>query len=290
MIPKLVCPRCGAEIARSDAYCASCGEMVEWESPAAAGTHASLSAVSHDNVVCPLCGHENPPGAAACSDCGSSLGSVGVKSSAPQKAGKTKKASPPGAPLAFIQSWKVTAGVGVLLIATLIFLRFQRQEGSAVPGMPPQHEGLVKEIQSLQQVLDADPKNADALVKLGNIYYDQRMFPRAIMMYERYLELNASDPNARVDLGVSYFELALQDSLRRGEYFASAKKEIEGALKFAPKHQLAYYNLGMVNLHTGDIEKATEWFKKCYAIDSTTEAGQRAHQLVKNHVTAIPPS
>ena len=213
-----------------------------------------------------------------------------MKGVAPQKAEKEKKASPRGAPLSFLQSWKVTAGVGVFLVATLIILRLNSPGESAVPGMPPEHEGLVNEIKSLQQAVEANPKNSDALLRLGNIYYDQRMFPRAIMMYERYLELNASDPNARVDLGVSYFELALQDSVRRDAYFASAKKEIEAALKYAPKHQLAFYNLGMVNLHTGDLEKAADWFNKCYAVDSTTEAGQRAHQLVKNHVTAIPPS
>jgi tetratricopeptide (TPR) repeat protein len=276
MIPRLICPKCGAEIARTDAYCPSCGEKMEWD--------------SQRNIVCTLCGHANSPGSAVCSECGSALGEGSAKAAAPTKAVKGKKTSPEGAPLSFLQSWKLTAGVGLLLVATLIFLRLNRQGGSAEPAMPPQHDELVKEIESLQKMVDADPNNDDALIRLGNIYYDQRMFPRAIMMYERYLERNASNANARVDLGVSYFELALQDSVRRGEYFASAKKEIEEALKYAPKHQLAYYNLGMVNLHTGDIEKATEWFRKCYAIDSTTEAGQRAHQLVKNHVTAIPPS
>ena len=233
---------------------------------------------------------ENSPEQRPAPECGSSLASGDGKVAAPQKAGRAPNAHPERAPFSFLQSWKLTAGVGILLVATLIFLRFNRQEGSSSAPMPPQHEGLVKEIQSLQKALDADPKNAVALVKLGNIYYNQRMFPRAIMMYEQYLELNASDPNARVDLGVSYFELALQDSIRRGEYFDNAKKEIETALKYAPKHQLAYYNLGMLNLHTGDIEKATEWFTKCYGVDSTTEAGQRAHQLIKNHVTANPPS
>jgi tetratricopeptide (TPR) repeat protein len=276
MIPRLICPKCGAEIAKTDAYCPSCGEKMEWD--------------SQRNVVCTLCGHANSPGSAVCSECGSALGQGSAKAAAPTKAVKGKKTSPKGAPLSFLQSWKLTAGVGLLLVATLIFLRLNRQGGSAEPAMPPQHDELVKEIESLQKIVDADPNNDDAIIRLGNIYYDQRMFPRAIMMYERYLERNASNANARVDLGVSYFELALQDSVRRGEYFASAKKEIEEALKYAPKHQLAYYNLGMVNLHTGDIEKATEWFRKCYAIDSTTEAGQRAHQLVKNHVTAIPPS
>lgn len=294
MLPKLSCRKCGSDIEANDAFCSKCGEKVEWNIPAkaapAAGPVSSPQPARSSSGACSLCGHVNPAEAFTCAGCGATLRAKDPSiQSRPKKNAKQNSSSLSKSALSFFQSWKMTAGLGVLLIVALVLMRTNRQEPiPASQGMPPQHEEFVKAIQALQKTIDADPKNAEALLKLGNLYYDQRVYPRAIMMYDRYLEITPSDPNARVDLGVSYFELALQDSLHRDEYFASAKKEIENAIHYAPTHQLAYYNLGMVNLHTGDLDHADEMFTKCYRIDSTSETGRRAQQLIKKHITSKP--
>jgi tetratricopeptide (TPR) repeat protein len=118
---------------------------------------------------------------------------------------------------------------------------------------------------------------------LANRLHDARAFPGAVSMYERYLKLNPSNPDARVDLGISYFELALGDSLRREEYFGLARKEMQQALQYAPSHQLAHFNLGIVSLHTGDMMGANEWFRKCVKIDPNSEIGKKAQTLINQH-------
>ncbi len=291
MIPKVLCQKCGSQLEADDAFCGSCGEKVEW-----GGAEKTLRKVPEptkragSSLICRLCGQANEAEAASCEGCGAALtGGSGVKGGDRGKGNAGQSKPSPGRPLTFLQSWKLTAALGVLLVASLIFIKVtNKRESPEPPGMPPEHEGIVKEIQALKDDAERDPKNADAKLKLGNIYYDQRMFPQAITMYEQYLDLNASDPNARVDLGVSYFELALQDSTHRASYFATAKKEMEQAIRYAPKHQLAFFNLGMVNLHTGDVDKATEWFSKCWSIDSTSETGKRAKQLISKHTTSVP--
>jgi tetratricopeptide (TPR) repeat protein len=192
-------------------------------------------------------------------------------------------------PLKQFQSWKVTAALGVLLVATLVITRFTGQK-PGVANMPPDHAEMVKTIETFEKQIKENPNDATALLQLANIYYDQKLFPRAIMMYDRYLVITPSNSDARVDLGTSYFQLALTDSTHRQEYFASAKSEMEKALKYTPNHQLACFNLAMVNLHTGDMEKATEWFKKCASIDSTSETGKRAQELIKQQSINHPPS
>src|SRR5437867_8610611 len=154
--------------------------------------------------------------------------------------------------------------MGLIWIVTLVVLKATRHDASALPS---KEESIVKEIESLQKTIDDHPRDSRSLLRLGNLYYDLKMFPRAVMMYDRLLEIQPSNADARVDLGTSYFEMGLTDSTHRAEYLETAGKEIRQALTYSPKHQLAHYNLGMVSLHSGDIEEAKEWFRKCVEID-----------------------
>jgi tetratricopeptide (TPR) repeat protein len=115
------------------------------------------------------------------------------------------------------------------------------------------------------------------------MYHDVRLFPKAIAMYEHYLELNPSNVEARVDLGTSYFELSFEDTTKKRECIAAAKDEVERALSYAPNHQLALFNLGIILLHTGDVDKALASFRKCATVDSTSDVGRKALQFVNQH-------
>lgn len=289
MIPSMVCRKCGGEVEPADAYCPRCGEKIEWPAAKDAGVGRSSPSgqgrQKTDKSFCPLCGQGNRADASICESCGAALGgeAAAAGQQSKQKARPEAKKLPGRLPT-FFQSWKFPAALALVAVILIVVLRPAPQETSSA-SLPPGHDSMVKEIQELQKQVEGNPRDAGALLKLANVYFDQRMFPRAIDMYNRFLELNPGDPNARVDLGTSYFELGLIDSTRRDQYLATAKSEMEKALTYAPKHQLAYYNLGMVNLHTGDLEIANEWFKKCLEIDSTSAPGQRAQQLLKQHLT-----
>ena len=179
------------------------------------------------------------------------------------------------------------ASIAALLIIALVIVRFIHKDNPPA-GLTPNSQSLSKEAESLQKSIDENPKNEQGLLRLANLYHDAKMFARAIMMYDRYLEISPSNPDARVDLGISYFEMGLIDTTNRVQYFTTAKDEIKKALTYSPQHQLAYYNLGMVDLHSGEIEEANDWFKKCAAIDSNSEVGKRAQQLVQQHSFTNP--
>lgn len=289
MTPTIVCRNCQGEIEQPDMYCSRCGEKIDW--PASKHTDVETPPPARrdrkkaDSRFCPLCGHQSLPEAAVCESCGAALSGYG---SSPVEMSKHKARpetrNPLRASLTFLQSWKLPAALGLIGVILVVVLRPSRQEST--PGaMPPGHDAIVKEIQELQKRVDSDPKDAPAVLRLANAFYDQKMFPRAVMVYTQYLALNPSDPNARVDMGTSYFELGLADSTHRDEYLATAKAEMEKALTYAPKHQLGFYNLGMVSLHIGDLDGADVWFRKCCAVDSTSEPGKRAQQLLKRHLT-----
>lgn len=274
MIPKLICRNCGHEIASSDRYCSSCGASID--RPETAGSlPRSERASTKTNLICPLCGQANESGSAFCESCGARLGPAAaeVKSKSPS--------SPRLPPLKIFQSWKLTLGLAVLLIGTLALLKSSRNDSPE--SISPHSTGMVKEIQSLQKAVDANPRDARSVLQLANLYHDVRLFPKAIAMYERYIEIDPSNADARVDLGTSYFEMSFEDTSRRGEYLAAAKEAMEKALTYVPRHQLALFNLGIVRFHTGEIDEALDSFKKCVMVDSTSETGRKAMQFLNQH-------
>lgn len=104
-------------------------------------------------------------------------------------------------------------------------------------------EGTVQNIQDTTQlvaqykdIIAKDPKNYDALVALGNIYFDSGQHEKAIETYQKALELNPNDSNVRTDMGTMYRKIGNTD------------KAIETFRKSAsinPKHENSWYNLGV---------------------------------------------
>ncbi len=288
--PKITCGKCGNPLRASDKFCGSCGTPVEWaggeeQTPASPAPPANAGGT----VRCQVCGHENPAQSASCTSCGTALpGARAARTEQKKKPAAPKQTSAKTAPPTFLQSWKFIVVVALILVAAVIL--YKNTQPTTAPNaaaptqeMSPNAAAAVEQIESLQRVVDANPKDADNTLRLANMLHDVRMFPRAATMYARYLQLNPSNPDARVDLGTTYFELSMTDTTRRLEYLRSAKQEMEKAITYAPKHQLAHFNLGIISLHDGSLDDAMRWFSKCVAIDSTTEAAKRANQLLHQH-------
>jgi len=84
--------------------------------------------------------------------------------------------------------------------------------------------------------LKADPKNADLLIQLGNLFDDSRDYPHALEYYQRALEQRPSDVNVRTDMGTCY--------LYSGQP-AKAIAEYRRALSYNPTHPQTLFNLGV---------------------------------------------
>ena len=132
----------------------------------------------------------------------------------------------------------------------------------------------IQMINDLEAKVKQNPEDYQSLLQLAHLKNDSGLFEAAIQNYKTYLEKNPKDADARVDMGVCYFNL--QD-------FANAIKEMETALKYVPNHQIAQLNLGVVNLSAGNLEKSKEWLKKAYDINPTNDVGIKAQQLLNNH-------
>ena len=70
------------------------------------------------------------------------------------------------------------------------------QAGSSAP--------MVAEINQLKQMIQSDPQNVVAFVRLGDLHYDVQMWDQAAGYYEKAIELKPNDPDVMTDLGVCY--------------------------------------------------------------------------------------
>jgi cytochrome c-type biogenesis protein CcmH/NrfG len=89
----------------------------------------------------------------------------------------------------------------------------------------------------LLEELKKDPKNAEALYKLGNIYYDTQQFPEAVKYYEESLKIEPNATDVRTDMATAYHFMGQSDR---------AISEYDAVLKVDGKHANALFNEGMV--------------------------------------------
>jgi len=108
-------------------------------------------------------------------------------------------------------------------------------------GKIPLHsaEALKPLTEPLLAILRSNPKNADVLVQLGNLYYDHHVYPEAIEYYRRALELRPEDFNVRTDMGTAYWYSGFPEK---------AVAEYQKALAVKPGFAPTLLNLGIVRL------------------------------------------
>lgn len=275
------CTYCHTEIHQGDRFCSNCGKET-----------AQDVRPESDNDRCPVCGTVNDPQVQYCASCGALLPHRSRSSSVPQQ--EPRKEHTPSASqsiVRFLQSWKLTLGLAAVFVVVLVIIGTSRNQEThvhnATGDFSAHAQQIMEEIGQLQKRVEENPDDTGAMLRLANRLHDVRMFARAITVYEEYLKRKPDDTDARVDLGICFFEVGLADEAKREEYFTKAREEMQKALTYNPKHQLAHFNLGIVYLRSGDMRESNSWFKKCYELDPNSETGKRALELYTQHQSLI---
>ena len=223
----------------------------------------------NNQLICPNCGTQAQEEDNFCRKCGSK---VNFKKSAENK--KTKNSVSSNMVYLF-------AGLIVLLIVVIIFLNQKTEKVADAPkqqnvqapmgAMPMVDNQKIKE---LKKIVEDNPKDITSLIALANILHDAGMLNEAISYYKKYLAIKEKDADARVDMGICYFEMGDTES---------AMKEMEQSISFSPKHQKAHFNIAIINLKEGNLQKSNEYFKKCYELDPATPTGMQAKEILDQH-------
>lgn len=156
--------------------------------------------------------------------------------------------------------------VVVAFVAVLIVLRLLG--GVSTPRtstLPPEFERMLgsnqRELLSNLQTLQQDPEDLQALIALGNLYYDEGVRSRnsaflqkASTYYERALELSPKDPAVGTDLAVTYYYLGRMNK---------AVDRIRKVIADNPGFSTAYFNYAVFLQHgKKDLENAAKMYRK----------------------------
>jgi tetratricopeptide (TPR) repeat protein len=135
------------------------------------------------------------------------------------------------------------------------------QMGQRLPeGHPPIDTSAV--IKTLEEQAAQNPSDPAPRLKLANYLYDLQQWQRAVDWYQKALELDPRNVDARTDLGTAYFHLGRpQDALQ----------EYRTALAIDPTHQPTMFNSIVVNLDG------------MHNVTAAQQAWDRLHKLNPNY-------
>jgi len=131
------------------------------------------------------------------------------------------------------------------------------------------------EIRELRNIVDKNPENASAWVRLGNLYFDTDQFMDAIDAYTKGLELEPNDPDVITDRAIMY---------RRIGDFDKAAAELRRAAELSPTHLNSLLNLGVVlRYDLNDVPGAIQAWKSYLARNPPADMAEK----IRNEISAL---
>lgn len=286
------CAECGFKIEGEFKFCPNCGSKIYSENT----SFDKAQNESTELIICKNCGEENSIANSDCFSCGIPLsGNKNKLQSRPNQ--ELKKSNRKKSIVEHstknnkvIKEEKVLDNKKILIISSAIVVVFifalvtsgvfDSGVQESVPQMSSQSSNSsvnlanIEEITQLENKVSANPDDLESTLHLAHLQQDAGLSEKAIVNYKKYLIKFPENADARVDMGICYYNLG--DN-------ATAINEMETAIKYQPKHQIAYLNLGIVNLAAKNIDASKAWFKKTAELDPNTEAGKRAQELLNSH-------
>ncbi|MDH3267992.1 MAG: zinc ribbon domain-containing protein [Ignavibacteria bacterium] len=286
------CAECGFKIEGEFKFCPNCGSKINSKIISS----NEVRDTSAEFITCKNCGEKNPLENSDCFSCGIPLsGNKNKKQGGPKqelKKNDRKKSTVENISKKnkVINEEKVIDNKKILIISSAIVVVFifalvasgvfdsGVQENVLQMSNQSLNSGVnlanLEEITQLEDKVSADPDDLESTLHLAHLQQDAGLSEKAIVNYKKYLIKFPENADARVDMAICYYNLS---------DYTTAISEMETAIKYQPKHQIAYLNLGIVNLAAQNLEVSKDWFKKTAELDPNTEAGKRAKELLNSH-------
>ncbi|MCP4681106.1 MAG: tetratricopeptide repeat protein [Desulfobacterales bacterium] len=114
-------------------------------------------------------------------------------------------------------------------------------------------------VQALEQETQRHPDNMELWIQLGNSYFDNNMYQKAIDAYQKAMKIDPNNANVLTDMGVMY---------RRIKQPEKAIQAFEKATSVDPAHEKCRFNKGIVLMHDlNDMDGAVKTWEELAKIN-----------------------
>ncbi|MEK7848842.1 MAG: tetratricopeptide repeat protein [Chloroflexota bacterium] len=163
--------------------------------------------------------------------------------------------------------------------------RFWGKEAASPTSPTPDAQAMAQvrqEIAQLEAIVARDPRNADALFQLGEIYIGSQQWDKTIQWFTRLLEVQPDNAHAYTDIGIAQMELG-----RFSEARASLLKAVEVDPTYAPAH----YSLGFLFAFGSppDLAAAREHWQKVVSLVPGSELAEVSQVHLDQMKEESPP-
>lgn len=146
------------------------------------------------------------------------------------------------------------------------------QAGQAAQSAPHPPMGNVTIISELEGKLRENPKDAEALWRLGDAYFDAKQFEQSATYYKKVLEIKPGETDLYNDLGLSLHYLGNS---------AEGLKFVEQGIQKNPYHQRIWLTKGFILAYgTGDMDGAKAAWEKASALNPESQIGKAAAEYL----------
>jgi len=136
-----------------------------------------------------------------------------------------------------------------------------------------------EEIRLSKSILEKDPNNLQALISLGNAYFDTDQYQQAIDAYSKALSIDPKNPDVRTDMGIMYRKLG---------QFDKALEALRQASLDSPRHLNSRFNLGVVlKYDKKDFQGAIQAWEEFLKLEQFMDPDDERVPMVKQEIQAM---
>ncbi len=163
---------------------------------------------------------------------------------------------------------------GGMFIMSLVNLALNSGEtGQEVAAGPEQTMPVAERIQEVKAYLKENPDNTDALVALGDLYFENNQVYEGLKVFKKAEKLAPESVHIQNDLGILY--------QKTGKYDLAIEK-FRTALRLDPAHLNSLFYIGMIyRYNKGDNKKALAVFEELLSKNPEPRIAKMAAEEVK---------
>ncbi|MBI4312870.1 MAG: tetratricopeptide repeat protein [Chloroflexi bacterium] len=160
----------------------------------------------------------------------------------------------------------------------------QATQGPATPTPQAASADAVRtRIAELEKIVASGPGNAEALIELGGLYFQIRLYPRAADTFADALKVAPDNAKVRNDLGSSLLYQGM---------VGLAKEEYVKAIALDPSLPDPHFNLAVVLSHsaTPDIAGALAEWREVIRLAPESDLAQTSQEYIKSYEKLEAPA